>query len=340
VTGAYGRPAGLMALAHISTLTHGTGQLFSPSIVDASLHYRGVRRRRGQTKRSSSSNSGSPFPTDGELFPAPALVSPDRRPTPRWRRATRGGRACRRGQGRRERFNSDNCGQKCQRGKSTLLFCLAGKSSLAAGRPARQSSTLWSSSADLAVDGDPDTCAATWRSSEQRWWQVDLGEATLVTSIIVTVKPPPEALQKFTVFLVDLDARNRTQFKLCTRFNGFFADGEVASETLACDDGRGVRGRRVFLRDDRRVLADLKLCEVAVYGEPLERGKKVTMASILTNSHSFICIERRLCSPPSLTHGRTIVTEGEDSRQAAIFECSTGDVLWGQAAAEWHIDGR
>ena len=48
---------------------------------------------------------------------------------------------------------------------------------VAMGKSSLQSSTLWNYAPELAVDSDPDTCSFTPRSSEQRWWQVHLGDA-------------------------------------------------------------------------------------------------------------------------------------------------------------------
>ena len=71
---------------------------------------------------------------------------------------------------------------------------------LALGKSSLQSSTLWSYDAGLAVDGDPDSCSFTPRSSEQRWWQVHLGDAVTIQAVAVTISPG--AYQQFTIFVI------------------------------------------------------------------------------------------------------------------------------------------
>ncbi len=80
---------------------------------------------------------------------------------------------------------------------------------LALGRPSLQSSTLWGYDPGLAVDGDPDTCSFTPRSSELRWWQVHLagaeggdgpGQSVVIESVAVTVSPG--TYQRFTIFVI------------------------------------------------------------------------------------------------------------------------------------------
>lgn len=71
---------------------------------------------------------------------------------------------------------------------------------MALGKSSLQSSTLWNYSADLAVDSKPDSCSFTPRSSEQRWWQVHLGDAVIVQAVAVTISPG--SYQKFTIFVI------------------------------------------------------------------------------------------------------------------------------------------
>jgi len=62
---------------------------------------------------------------------------------------------------------------------------------VAAGRPARQSSTLGASAAGLAVDAD-NVSASSTTLENYPWWEIDLGRAYLVTSIVVTPKAGTE----------------------------------------------------------------------------------------------------------------------------------------------------
>lgn len=73
---------------------------------------------------------------------------------------------------------------------------------LALGKSSLQSSTLWNYEPGLAVDSDPDSCSFTPRSSEQRWWQVHLGDASTVQAVAITISPG--SYQKFTIFVIGL----------------------------------------------------------------------------------------------------------------------------------------
>ena len=54
----------------------------------------------------------------------------------------------------------------------------------------------------LFSDSDPDTCSFTPRSSEQRWWQVHLGDALNVQAVAISITPG--AFQKFTIFIIGI----------------------------------------------------------------------------------------------------------------------------------------
>ena len=70
------------------------------------------------------------------------------------------------------------------------------------GKPAQQSSTQFKYDPGLAVDGDVESCSLTPRSSEQRWWQVHLGEPVRIQSVSIAIKT--NLPQKFTVFIVGM----------------------------------------------------------------------------------------------------------------------------------------
>ncbi len=79
--------------------------------------------------------------------------------------------------------------------------------------------------------------------------------------------------------MLDVDKEmNHTNFRRCDRFQGFLrpanADESGAVQMLHCP-GQGVKGRKVFVRDDRmKGIQELKLCEVKVFGIPMERGQQ------------------------------------------------------------------
>ena len=82
------------------------------------------------------------------------------------------------------------------------------------------SSTLWNYEPSLAVDGDPESCSFTPRSTEQRWWQVHLGNAVSVQAVAVTITPG--AFQKFTIFVIELLEGNKAMYKPCSKLEGKF----------------------------------------------------------------------------------------------------------------------
>eukprot|EP00094_Tigriopus_californicus_P008532 TCALIF_08223-PA protein Name:"Similar to Csmd3 CUB and sushi domain-containing protein 3 (Mus musculus)" AED:0.21 eAED:0.21 QI:126/0.6/0.54/0.90/0.8/0.72/11/0/672 len=86
-------------------------------------------------------------------------------------------------------------------GSTHLGSCAIPGANLAFEQTALQSSTSWSYRADLAVDGDKDTCSLTPRASEQRWWQVILPEDTQIQSVAVSVMAESE--QEFTIFVIE-----------------------------------------------------------------------------------------------------------------------------------------
>ncbi len=51
-------------------------------------------------------------------------------------------------------------------------------------KPATQSETLWSYDANLAVDGDANTCSFTPQSDVQRWWQVWITSMSMIANIL------------------------------------------------------------------------------------------------------------------------------------------------------------
>ena len=65
-----------------------------------------------------------------------------------------------------------------------------------------QTLSLPGGEAGLAVDGDPESCSRTPRTTGPRWWQVELAAPALVTRISLTL--PRASHQHLTVFVIEL----------------------------------------------------------------------------------------------------------------------------------------
>ncbi|XP_059093549.1 uncharacterized protein LOC131888655 isoform X2 [Tigriopus californicus] len=191
-------------------------------------------------------------------------------------------------------------------GSTHLGSCAIPGANLAFEQTALQSSTSWSYRADLAVDGDKDTCSLTPRASEQRWWQVILPEDTQIQSVAVSVMAESE--QEFTIFVIDLDDKNRTNFIKCDSFQGRMTRREM----FQCP-GNGLRGHKVYIRDDRKELNHLELCEVEIFG-------------------FYHSQEQIPCVPISIKNGQASYSKDEVTQQDMIdFVCDEGFVLWGSS---------
>ena len=157
-------------------------------------------------------------------------------------------------------------------------FMVSGQN-LALGKPSLQSSTLWNYEPGLAVDDDPDSCSFTPRSTDQRWWQVHLGDAVTIQSVAVTISPG--SYQHFTIFVIgwfhrtihlndqctpppfaELLEGNKAMYKPCSKFEGKF---EEKKAVFLCNDGDGHPGQFVYIRDDREEQEYFGLCEVEVF---------------------------------------------------------------------------
>ena len=131
---------------------------------------------------------------------------------------------------------------------------------MAVGKTALQSSTLWNYEPSMAVDSDPESCSFTPRSTDQRWWQVHLGESVAVQAVSVTITPG--AFQKFTIFVIELLEGNKAMYKPCSKFEGKF---DSPKAVFLCNDGLGHHGQFVYIRDDREEPDYFGLCEVEVF---------------------------------------------------------------------------
>lgn len=206
-------------------------------------------------------------------------------------------------------------------GYANLGSCAIPSANLAFEQTAVQSSTSWTYRAELAVDGDPDTCSLTPRASEQRWWQVILPEDTQIQSVAITVNAESE--QKFTIFVIDLDDKNRTNFVKCDSFDGRM----MGREMFQCP-GNGLTGHKVYIRDDRKELNQLALCEVEIFG-------------------FFRSQEQVPCVPIAIENGKASLSTHEVTLQEMIdFSCDEGYILWGSSQGKclrngiWEFDMR
>ena len=96
--------------------------------------------------------------------------------------------------------------RKCQPRHKMSLFFIAG-TNVALLRPAEQSSTFSTSGdANLAVDGNPETCSSTKeaRIDQQRWWSVEMPRAVNVKEVVVSINHGVAFHQEFTVFVIGM----------------------------------------------------------------------------------------------------------------------------------------
>ncbi|XP_068082212.1 uncharacterized protein [Anabrus simplex] len=175
------------------------------------------------------------------------------------------------------------------------------KLNLALEQAALISSMLWNYRAALAVDGNPETCSYTPRTSEQRWWQVDLGTDHHVGSVALVINK--DIYQEFTIFVIQLLSKSEALYKPCATFKGRFQTPRVL---FTCNDGDGHQGRYIYIRDDRRDQDYFALCEVEVFshrdetmcGDPEEPvAGQVMITSDSTAIYSCITGYRLLAEP-------------------------------------------
>lgn len=239
------------------------------------------------------------------------------------------------------------------------------KLNLALAKSSLQSSTLWSYDPGLAVDGDPDSCSFTPRSSEQRWWQVHLGDAVTIQAVAVTISPG--AYQQFTIFVIELLEGNKAMYKPCSKFEGKF---ENKKAVFLCNDGDGHPGQFVYIRDDREEQEYFGLCEVEVFeyknvtmcGDPEQPvSSVVNRQSVSLVEYSCVkgfrligeplrhcqtesgtwgglaprCIEVQCDHPKSVKDGFIEVSNFRGKYvfgSLATYHCNPGYILWGNAS--------
>ncbi|XP_041963481.1 fucolectin-6-like [Alosa sapidissima] len=130
----------------------------------------------------------------------------------------------------------------------------------------------WSAHSDAhnAIDGNRDphffhgSCTATDRQSYP-WWRVDLLSPYIITSVVITNRGDiwPERLNGAEIRIGNSLLENGNNNPLCAVISSIPAR---FSETFEC---HGMEGRYVTVVIPRRA-EYLTLCEVEVYGSPLD----------------------------------------------------------------------
>ena len=136
------------------------------------------------------------------------------------------------------------------------------------------------------------------------------------------------------------DETNRTSFIKCESFDGAF---DTARLMLQCP-GEGIKGHKVYLRDDRKESDQLKLCEVEAFGYRDDEGEISSLffqpfATKIANSNSPLPDPVAPCPPISIRNGAAVVSATPDGKERAEFRCNDRFVLWG-GSPEVQCDGR
>ncbi|XP_052694979.1 fucolectin-like [Crassostrea angulata] len=165
--------------------------------------------------------------------------------------------------------NNDGCFTcTCADGWAGAL-CNEVVSELASGKPVKQSTTYYSSSANFAVDGNKGTdfsvhkCACTNVGDLFPWWSVDLQDVYNITSVRIINRGKDSSG-------IDVAARLRyvnvtvgqTESDVNTPC-GFFAGPGTASQLVVIDCPSSPQGRFVKIFAETEYLT---LCEVEVFG--------------------------------------------------------------------------
>ncbi|XP_071743546.1 uncharacterized protein [Lepeophtheirus salmonis] len=233
-----------------------------------------------------------------------------------------------------------------------------------------QSETLWSYNAELAVDGDGNTCSFTPQSDVQRWWQVHLEGSPHVGSVAITMSPG--SYQHFTIFVVELLEGNKAMYKPCSKFEGRFQDQKIL---FKCNEEEGHSGQFVYIRDDREDKEYFGLCEVEVFehkghpgcGEPEQPIYGLVKTTKGNAYYSCIpgyilkgnasrtcswggwdgqvpeCVEVQCDHPSSTKDGFIEVSNFKGSYvygSRATYHCNPGFILWGNATRLCNAQGK
>ncbi|XP_046336934.2 uncharacterized protein LOC124118734 [Haliotis rufescens] len=156
---------------------------------------------------------------------------------------------------------------------STFLFllflqeCLC-DANLALNKPASQSSTYKINNADMAVDGDINTCSHTADYKSTAIWSVDLQGYYEIHNITIYNREDRFYFRFHDFEVTVLGNTHQHCPALCLTYPGVLPRWGVS---LQCHDG--VRGR--FLRLTKVVESDrdtLNMCEMQIYGAPVQES--------------------------------------------------------------------
>nr|XP_011452784.2 fucolectin-like isoform X1 [Crassostrea gigas] len=138
-------------------------------------------------------------------------------------------------------------------------------SELASGKPVKQSTTYYSSSAKFAVDGNKgtdfsvDKCACTNVGDLYPWWSVDLQAVNNITSVRIFNRDHSDMAARLRYVNVTVGQTESDVNTPC----GVFAGPGTASQLVVIDCPSSPQGRFVKISAETEYLT---LCEVEVFG--------------------------------------------------------------------------
>lgn len=171
---------------------------------------------------------------------------------------------------------------------------------LAVQRIPETSGYLYAYPPSNALDGSKSSCFYTTHLPP-RWWRLDLGGAYHVLSVAITV-PHVNTRQELTVSVISQEG-NKAVFNRCASFSGKFSTQTVI---LTCDEGRGIVGQYVDIKDQRIDIDYFSLCEVEIFvrrekypcGDP-DRPPKSYTVPLSPRDMQYRCISGYKLSGPS-----------------------------------------
>ena len=191
---------------------------------------------------------------------------------------------------------------------SALRAISLASNNIAYRQSATQSHSLLGRGAELAVDGDTDTCSTTPRTPEPRWWQVKLRSAELIQRVSVTMQS--DSKQHFSIYVIELLDGSNALYKPCSQFEGYFKEPRVMFE---CNEGKGHVGNFIYIRDERASHEHFSVCEVEVI-------------PFTVSSPDFVECD----DPVSPLHGYTVLANYNGVNRVgsvATYKCNSGYLL-------------
>ncbi|CAB4056713.1 unnamed protein product [Lepeophtheirus salmonis] len=157
---------------------------------------------------------------------------------------------------------------------------------------------------NLVFDLNPKTClrVVSSKKKDPRWIQLHFKRQNMFTRLNVTVQ---DRHGNFSIFVIVELSNNRTKFTKCNHESNRATPNNQVHFSFQCPN-EGLRGRKIFIRDDKKELNEFHVCEVQVFGTPL-----------YMNSTDCPYI-------PNIRNGRTKM-----KKHRLSFVCKKGYVLWG-----------